>query len=250
MKRRAIPLPPPSLRFMNDTDEGFLAVGDQTIALLRSHAGLTPSSSVVDIGSGYGRLAHGFLRWEEFTGRYAGLEILKPHVAWCRKNLSRHARRRFTFRHLDIRNDRYNPRGKLEASAVRLPIDDGSTDVAVLLSVFTHMYPAEITHYLAELARILAPGGRAAATMLLLNADWEALEREGKPTYRLTHHLNEFTRYMKDEDPLHAIGYDESWVRKRVAEAGLAVDGPIIFGSWAGRPRRDSFQDMLILRRA
>ncbi|MEX2554709.1 MAG: class I SAM-dependent methyltransferase [Actinomycetota bacterium] len=250
MRRRRLPLPPSSLRFMGDTDEGFLAFGEEVVAQLQEYAGLTPASYVVDVGCGYGRLAHGLLRWDGFKGRYLGMDILKPHVEWCQKNLRPHARRRFSFQHLDIRNDRYNPAGTLQPTTVALPTADSTADIAVLLSVFTHMYPDEVIHYLSELRRIIAPNGRVNATMFLLNEDWAELDREDRCRYKLAHQLNEFTRFMDPENPLHAVGYEETWVREQVAKSDLAIDGPILFGSWAGRTGVPTFQDTVILRRA
>ena len=65
------------------------------------------------------------------------------------------------FRHLDIRNDRYNPRGRSQAGDVSFPTRSGGTDVAALFSVFTHMYRHDIERYLAEIHRVLKPGAVA-----------------------------------------------------------------------------------------
>ena len=44
----------------------------------------------------------------------------------------------------------------------------GGRDVAFLTSVFTHMLPEDVEHYLDELARVLKPGGRTLITWFLL----------------------------------------------------------------------------------
>jgi SAM-dependent methyltransferase len=46
----------------------------------------------------------------------------------------------------------------------RFPFDDGSFDVAALISVLTHLTEEETLHYFGQVRRVLAPGGRVLAT--------------------------------------------------------------------------------------
>ena len=52
-------------------------------------------------------------------------------------------------------------RAETKASEYTFPYEDGEFDVVVLTSVFTHMLPDDVAHYLDEIARVLKPGGRA-----------------------------------------------------------------------------------------
>src|SRR3954447_19991659 len=101
-----VPVPPAELRFMDKTEEGFLAIGESIAADLRELCGLRPDDAIVDIGCGYGRVAHALLRSGGFAGPYLGLDILARHIAWCRAHLSPVSGGRFRFEHLDIRNGR------------------------------------------------------------------------------------------------------------------------------------------------
>jgi tRNA A58 N-methylase Trm61 len=96
----SLPLPPKELRFMQESDELFISIGDDLVTQIQTLAGLQRDFSLIDIGSGYGRLAHALLR-QGFSGKYIGLEILKRHVTWCQENLSRAS---ISFQHLDVYN--------------------------------------------------------------------------------------------------------------------------------------------------
>ena len=54
-------------------------------------------------------------------------------------------------------------------SNYRVPRDDNSIDLVFLFSVFTHMFPRDVRHYLMEFARILRPEGRVLASMFTMD---------------------------------------------------------------------------------
>ena len=154
--KKSVPIPREQLRFMDKTEADFLRTGDTIRDDLRAVAGLKPRSFVFDIGSGYGRLAHSLIRWRGRRGRYLGMDILPKHVAWCQDHL---AGRSIRFEHMDVQNDRYNSGGKKAPTEVEFaPLN---ADVVVLASVFTHMWPDDIVHYLKQIRIALADDGIA-----------------------------------------------------------------------------------------
>ena len=64
----------------------------------------------------------------------------------------RHNRRHpaFRFEVADLRNDRYRPGGAAGPAEYTFPYPDGTFDVAIAASLYTHMFPAR--HYV-EIAR-------------------------------------------------------------------------------------------------
>ena len=229
------PIPPSDLRFMGETREGFLAVGEAVRADLAATVGLGSQETVVDVGAGYGRLAHALLRDRDFAGRYVGFDVLERHMGWCEDHLGAPTVGRFSFRHLDVRNDRYNPDGAMPADEMRLELPDASADVVVATSLFTHMYGDEIRRYLAEMRRILTPGGRLYATFLILDEDARAAVVAGRAGYRFGVTLDEHTLAYSDDDPLRAIAFDRAWLDDVLAGAGLRLRQPVRHGRW-GRP--------------
>jgi SAM-dependent methyltransferase len=243
----ALPLPPSELRFMGEDDERFAAMGDGFVADMIELCALRADAAVLDIGSGYGRLAHGLAR-REFEGAYLGLEILPRHVGWCQEHITPASGGRYEFVHLDVRNDRYNPAGAMAANEVTFDVADGSVDVAVLTSVFTHMYAADIERYLAQLRRVLRPGGRALTTFFALDETWREAQLAGRVEMAMTHVLDAHCRYHNANDPLHAISYTPAWIRGAVARAGLRVFA-VRLGTWCGRPGALGYQDTFVLQR-
>jgi SAM-dependent methyltransferase len=152
MRSEKPPLPPKRLRFMGESDQDFIALGDELVDALTKHAGLRAHSRVLDIGCAYGRLPHALKR-SGFAGSYLGIDILKKHVRWCSKRLGD---QRFRFRHVDIENERYNPSGSLAVSD--LDLDDERFDVIAAFSVFTHMWPEDVEAYLGLASRSITSG--------------------------------------------------------------------------------------------
>jgi SAM-dependent methyltransferase len=244
----SLPLPPAELRFMAEDDETFAAIGDGIVADMIELCALRADSAVLDVGSGYGRVAHALAR-REFEGSYLGLEILARHVGWCREQLTPASGGVFEFAHLDVRNARYNPDGAVAAEEATFEVADGAVDVAVLTSVFTHMYAAEIERYLGELTRVLRPGARALTTFFALDETWREAQLAGRGTIPMPHVLDATCRYHNADDPLHAIGFTPPWIRAAVARAGLRIYA-VRLGSWCGREAALGYQDTFVLERA
>lgn len=242
-----IPMPPANLRFMGESDSGFVNIGDELLRDLRAKCGLRPRSKVLDIGSGYGRFAYALLRSGEFRGSYLGFDILRRHVAWCQRNYSTLLHPSVAFVHADIRNDRYNPKGLIEPEKYSFPTGGNTHDVALAASVFTHMYPSAVLRYLSEIRRVLTPGGSALTSFFLLGVDGFTGIQDGT-AYPMNHTATPFAKYAKADDPLYAFAYDWPWLRDRIAEFGFRSEEPVL-GAWAGqRPNAATWQDFVVLR--
>lgn len=239
------PLPPQHLRFMGEDDAVFVATAAE-LANLVIDRGLPRTGTVLDVGSGYGRLAIGLRNSTDFDGSYIGFDILRKHVRWCRRTLTPLAGS-YRFRHVDLRNARYNPAGTVDPLSFRFPAGIGTIDAIALFSIFTHLYRADIEHYLREFRRVLKPGGVAITTWFLYDEQRLPAIFSASSQFAMTHELDEHTRYFNPDDPLHAIAYDEAFVRRLAAEAGLEV-ASIDRGTWAGEAGL-SFQDLVVLRR-
>jgi SAM-dependent methyltransferase len=113
---------------------------------------------VLDIGCGCGKLAR-FLHLNPAL-RYVGVDLFKPSILWCRRAFA-HAADRFRFEHFDGYSALYNPGGAVQVRDYRLPVDVASVDVVVCGSLFTHLLEPDAVHYLAEISRVLKPGGQA-----------------------------------------------------------------------------------------
>ncbi len=245
-----LPIPALKLRFMGESEERFIAAAQSLAAVLAAN-GMKPTSDVLDVGSGYGRLAVGLMDRTEFTGTYLGFDILVRQVDWCTGVITA-ADDRFKFRHLDLLNERYNPTGTMDPSEAVFPAADSSVDVCALFSVFTHLYRPTIERYLQEIARVLRPGGTAVTTWLLFDDERLEAITSNASTYALRLQGTDGSRFMLAEDPLRAIGYPQQDVVEMAAKAGLHVER-VERGCWdTGSPADDKsqFQDLVVLGRA
>ncbi|MBX9582873.1 MAG: class I SAM-dependent methyltransferase [Gemmataceae bacterium] len=222
-------------------------VGDAFLRHFRNLADLKPGEAVLDAGCGVGRMAVPLIPYLGPAGRYEGFDIIRDYVRWCRRAITPRWPN-FRFTHADIFNREYNPRGPVRAGEYRFPYPGGSFDFAFLTSVFTHLMPPDAAHYLAEVGRVLKPGGRALATFFLLNGESNRLVDAGRGRFTLFPAEGVYRVHRRDI-PEACIALDEGFVEGAIRAAGLTLDRPVRYGDWCGRPDGYDFQDILILRK-
>ncbi len=107
-------------------------------------ARLQPGDAVLDVGCGTGKLLMEVARRVGRAGRVAGVDPGTEQIAWARRSAAR--------RNLPI---------EFQIGVIEhLPFPDQTFDV-VLSTLMMHHLPASLKHQgLAEIARVLKPGGR------------------------------------------------------------------------------------------
>lgn len=224
----------------------FDTVGRDSVRLLREVTQLEPSHTVLDIGCGCGRTAIPMLEAQARGARFYGGDVDREMVAWCQRNISpRHPNS--TFFHIDVFNSFYNPDLTKQAQEYRFPVPDHTMDRIILVSVFTHMMPPDIEQYLREMARMLGDGGKALISLFLLNPQrLQGAPRavvEGKFPYARNGH-----RLASEKYPELDIAFDEAVILEMVDRAGLKLQQPILWGTWAGEPGF-SGHDFIVVQR-
>ena len=107
-------------------------------------AGLRPGEVVVDVGTGRGELVAVAL--ERGAAHAVGIDYSPTAVEMAEQ----------TLRARDVQD-----RGEVRlADARRLPVDDATADLVTMVDVVEHLTPTELAHTLAEVRRVLRPGGR------------------------------------------------------------------------------------------
>ena len=242
---RFIPTPAPDRIFTGGDPNDFLQNGVDALRSLVQHTNLTPDSRVLEIGSGLGRVALPLTQWLS-TGSYAGVEVVMDGVAWCHEFIAR-TYPNFRFIHLDIHNEFYNPAGRGSVADVRLPFDDASFDVIFLNSVFTHLALEDTVAYLAQIRRLLVPGGRLWGSWFLVEKTVGAAVLDGRSQVPLGWTDGAGVYYTNERKGTLAVAYDEELVLNLLAEAGFRIRINSK-GEWlSGRPRVDGgLQDLIV----
>jgi SAM-dependent methyltransferase len=219
----------------------FRATGQEFLELFGTLANLEPQDRVLDIGCGIGRMARVLVPVLRPPGSYDGFDIAEPGIRWCQAHY-RDSRAPFRFQHADLRNTVYNPAGREKPETYRFPYGDGSFDLAIATSVFTHLLPEAADRYLAEAARVLAPNGRLFATWFLTE------DRQPPPAPFKPVPASAPAAVTDPAAPETAVAYPEPWVRERLDANGFEL-GAIHSGSWRADREGVTLQDIVVARR-
>lgn len=163
----------------------------------RSHVmaamGLRPGMAAVDIGVGPGLLAYDMAKAVTKTGKITGIDMSRPMVEMAAKRCADMPWVSMTT-------------GKAE----RLPLEDGSVDVAVSTQVYE--YVPDMMAALHEAKRVLKPGGR----LVVLDTDWDSIVWHSSNHERMERVLKSWDAHLADPHLPRKLPH-------LLAEAGLAV---------------------------
>jgi len=224
--------------------EHFEITGRHFVEKLSRDAGLGPESRVLDLGCGCGRIAIPLTEVISPSGLYRGLEASEAMVNWCRRKITPRFPH-FQFHHCDVRSNVYNPTGREKPEVLRFPFDEGSFDLVLATSVFTHLVPDAALNYIRECGRVLRGGGILFATAFLT----ESGTRSTDGALCFVHPLHGIALSIDSVFPERAVAYPTDWLLDAGRQAGLELLPPVRWGGWSGRARAYSGQDVLIFRK-
>lgn len=232
-----LPVPPRSLIFTGGGD--FKETGERFLTYFTRH-GLKRTDRLLDIGSGMGRMALPLTSYLE--GTYDGLDIMPLGVNWCTKHISSRFPH-FRFHYLDVHNDLYRSDGQ-SSEQIRFPISNDEKDFAILISVFTHMLPSEIEHYLNEINRSLVKGGKCFATFFIYDDEATLTRNNFKPFYKQDDRFALMDKKVKAAN----VAFSKSYLWSVFEQADFIVDN-YSQGQWKNSNGKDDFQDFVVLRK-
>ncbi|WP_422931718.1 class I SAM-dependent methyltransferase [Singulisphaera sp. PoT] len=207
-RKSGTPLPPGQLIFLvantEDVswflDTGALAAKSIREILGKNGVAIEDCKSILDFGCGVGRVIR---HWAGLEGpKISGVDYNPGMIRWCERNIA--------FANF-----------KTNIIDTSLPFEDGSFDFIYCLSVFTHLSEPLQRFWMAELKRVMAPGGH-----LLITTHGDHY------LYALT--PEEQARYRAGEVVVHkanrpgsndcAVFHPESYVRQHLARDFEVVD--------------------------
>jgi SAM-dependent methyltransferase len=213
MKNRShagMTIPPSDLtpcgRLTATSEQFYLSACDEADRL-KSEIDLAVRSRILDVGCGVGRLPIGLLARNMPFLSYLGIDVSHRRIKWCKGNIQKKDSR-LDFRFVNIKNDRYNPRGK---ALLDLGIQGKKFEIIYLYSVFSHLLQRDIEEYLRIFRDGLTQSGRCFITMFVADnvppctenpTDFGVLEWQGR---------------------LHCVLYNRGTWESMVCHAGLEI---------------------------
>jgi arsenite methyltransferase len=165
------------LQFDDKVNRGLQALYRTTDAARRRQAvldalQLQSGECVLDIGCGPGFLAAEMAKAVGPLGRIHGMDTSDSMLTLARARCASHPQVDFE-----------------TGDATRLPVGDASFDAAISVQVYE--YVLDVMATLAELHRILRPGGRA----VVVSTDWDAIAWQSSDKQRMQRVLDAFTEH-------------------------------------------------------
>lgn len=244
-RNRFIPTPPDEKIFVGGSIVDFRQVGIDTLRSLIMFGHVTPTSKILEIGSGIGRVALPLTQWLGDEGRYVGTDIVKHGVEWCNENISSRYEN-FQFLHMDIYNEYYNPLGRERVED--LPLPPKYFDVAVFNSVFTHLTADDTETYIKLVRKHLVDSGILWGSWFLMDDESRRLVHDGKSSLkfilddgkRKTFHLD------KKGKSTAAVAYDFNYIKELFAANGFSIE-KLDKGKWCERSiEYGGYQDLIV----
>lgn len=243
--RRRDPLTPPDrLIFVGGDRTNFKQLGDKWLQAFIDLCALQPHERVLDVGCGVGRMAVALTKYLNREGSYEGFDIVGPGIEWCHKQITPRFPN-FKFCQADVFNTHYNPTGRYKAAEYRFPYKDDDFDFVFLTSVFTHMFQPDVENYLAEVRRVMRPGGRCLITFFLLNEHSLSRLQKDKAGRKFQYEIEGGCRTNNKDTAESAIAYPERTVKAMYERCALRITS-LFYGGWSGQSGALFSQDVIV----
>jgi SAM-dependent methyltransferase len=129
-----------------------------------------------------------------------------------------------------------------------IPHPENTFDATLANSVFTRMLPAGVERYVAEVARVLRPGGRFLVSHLFLNVEALRAVEAGTTIFDFRYELGP-GRTFDRQTPEESVAYEEGYVRTLFEHNGLYVQEPIHYGTWRNKRSYIITHDWIVVRK-
>jgi SAM-dependent methyltransferase len=228
-------------------------VAQEVVTAIEKYGELCPADSILDVGCGCGRIAAALTQYVDRESHYVGIDIVPGLIDFAR-NFITPRYPSFKFLLLNESNKTYDwwlrQDGEKGIATLAEGVSPKSIDLAISVSLFTHLDYAPALEMLTSIHHLLKNDGRVFMTVFVLDAAAiNAIEdrravfsfKQRTPTGKLN--------AEKSDDPTFAVAYDGGVLDDLIGSAGFQLERHVR-GYWSSGGPGETFQDALILRKA
>jgi ubiquinone/menaquinone biosynthesis C-methylase UbiE len=204
---------------------------------------LDSDSTLLDIGSGCGRLAIPFSYFIH-EGMYYGTDVWQEGIRWCQDNISTR-NPNFLFIQQLAANDYYH--GQVTDKRNRFGLHDiesGSVDFVFAISTFTHLLEEDCQQYFYEMQRVMHSESVAYITAFIID-EWffDFVAKTG--LHQEVHKTQDGCYHAYGGQDFFAGFTLEKWINM-LSKANLKFVSHEL-GAWAEKPGSSMYQDTFIV---
>jgi SAM-dependent methyltransferase len=230
-------VPPKGMTFVGSGN--FELMGDKFFKHIVETTQIKSDSSILDIGSGIGRIARPFSKYLDKKGEYIGFDIIDYGIKWCKKKYQKFSNFRFDF--YPLKNDLYNLSAQASAAEFVFPYPKEKFDLVILVSVFTHMQKDEVENYFYQISSVLKKDSFCYASFFILE--------RGKKSEFFSYDFGDY--HLHDLKVKNAnVAYDMDFILSTASRCGLTLQ-KYFPGWWISgyKPDTCDFQDIVIFKK-
>jgi SAM-dependent methyltransferase len=225
----------------------------EVVAAIEKYADLKSSDSILDVGCGCGRIAAALTQYIDPKSHYTGIDIVPGLIDFAR-NFITPKYPHFQFLLLNESNSTYDSwrqEGR-ETGIAKLTeaVSAQSIDLAISVSLFTHLDFAPALAMLASIHQVLKNDGRVFMTVFVLDAGAVDGIQSGQAAFSFKHRTpGGKLSADRSDDPTFAVAYDDGLLNELIGSAGFRLERRVQ-GYWSIGGTGETFQDALILRKS
>jgi SAM-dependent methyltransferase len=228
-------------------------VAQEVVTAIDKYATLNPGDSILDVGCGCGRIATALTQYVDGKGRYVGIDIVPGLIDFAR-NFITPRYPHFKFLLLNESNSSYEwwrqREGEIGIAKLTEGVSAQSIDLAISVSLFTHLDYAFALEMLTSIHQVLKNDGRVFVTVFVLDATALDGIEGGRAPFSFKHRTPSGRLYAeRSDDPTFAVAYNNNLLDELIRSAGFQL-GQRVRGYWSSGGPAETFQDALILTKA
>jgi len=228
-------------------------IAQEVVTVIEEYAKLRPGDSILDVGCGCGRIAAALTQYIDRESRYVGIDIVPGLIDFARDFITPRYPS-FQFLLLNESNKTYDSwrrqDGEMGIATLAEAVSAQSIDLAISVSLFTHLDYAPALAMLTSIHRVLKDDGRVFMTVFVLDMAARGGIEGGRSVFSFKQRTpTGKLAAEKSDDPTFAVAYDGGALDELIDSTGFQLERRVR-GYWSSGEPAETFQDALILRKA